>query len=85
MGGHLVKTIGIDRAKVKIGLLNLAYNLKRLLQLTAIEVQDPVAGLDDHRSDPIDILLEFLQLRTQWLALMTTDLTLSVAQIVEVL
>ncbi len=34
MGGIIVRTIGIERAKVKIGLMNLAYNMKRLLQVT---------------------------------------------------
>ena len=33
MGGHLVRTIGLVRAAVKIGLMNLAYNMKRLGQL----------------------------------------------------
>lgn len=33
MGGHLVRTIGLDRANVKIGLMNLVYNMKRLVQL----------------------------------------------------
>lgn len=33
MGGHLVRTIGLKRAKVKIGLMNLVYNMVRLLQL----------------------------------------------------
>jgi IS5 family transposase len=33
MGGHLVRTIGLARAKVKIGLMNLVYNMKRLVQL----------------------------------------------------
>lgn len=33
MGGHIVRTIGLVRAKVKIGLMNLAYNMKRLGQL----------------------------------------------------
>ena len=36
MDGHGLRTIGIERAKVKIGLLNLTYNMKRLVQLTAI-------------------------------------------------
>ena len=47
MGGHVVRTIGIERAKVKIGLMNLAYNMKRLVQLTAIDARrlaDAVAG-----------------------------------------
>jgi transposase, IS5 family len=33
MGGHLVRTIGLARAKVKIGLMNLVYNMRRLVQL----------------------------------------------------
>jgi IS5 family transposase len=33
MGGHRVRTIGLERAKVKIGLMNLVYNMKRLVQL----------------------------------------------------
>jgi hypothetical protein len=33
MGGHLVRTIGLLRAKVKIGLMNLVYNMVRLVQL----------------------------------------------------
>lgn len=33
MGGHLVRTIGLERAKVKIGMMNLVYNMKRLRQL----------------------------------------------------
>jgi IS5 family transposase len=32
-GGRLVRTIGIVRAKIKIGLLNLAYNIRRLVIL----------------------------------------------------
>jgi IS5 family transposase len=33
MGGTLVRTIGLARARVKIGLKNLAYNMRRLTQL----------------------------------------------------
>ena len=33
MGGHLVRTVGFERAKVKIGLMNLVYNMRRLVQL----------------------------------------------------
>lgn len=33
MGGHLVRTVGLKRAKVKIGLMNLVYNMMRLVQL----------------------------------------------------
>ena len=39
MGGHRVRTIGLERAKVKIGLMNLTYNMKRLVQLTAGEAR----------------------------------------------
>lgn len=39
MGGHLVRTIGLKRAQVKIGLMNLAYNMKRLVQLMAIQAR----------------------------------------------
>jgi len=33
MGGHMVRTIGILRARVKIGMMNLVYNMVRLGQL----------------------------------------------------
>ena len=33
MGGHLVRTIGLLRAQVKIGMMNLVYNMVRLVQL----------------------------------------------------
>lgn len=33
MGGHIVRTIGLLRAEVKIGLINLVYNMVRLGQL----------------------------------------------------
>jgi transposase, IS5 family len=33
MGGTLVRTIGLARAKAKIGMKNLAYNMRRLAQL----------------------------------------------------
>jgi len=33
MGGHIVRTIGLQRAKIKIGLMNLVYNMMRLVQL----------------------------------------------------
>ena len=34
MGGHIVRSIGLERAKIKIGMMNLVYNMKRLVQLT---------------------------------------------------
>ena len=33
MGGHIVRTIGRLRAQVKIGMMNLVYNMVRLGQL----------------------------------------------------
>jgi len=33
MGGTLVRTIGLVRAKARIGMKNLAYNMRRLVQL----------------------------------------------------
>lgn len=33
MGGHIVRTIGLLRARVKIGMMNLVYNMMRLVQL----------------------------------------------------
>jgi IS5 family transposase len=38
MGGHVVRTIGLARAKVKIGMMNLVYNMKRLVQLIRRDV-----------------------------------------------
>jgi IS5 family transposase len=36
MGGHYVRSIGLPRAELKIGLTNLVYNLKRLVQLEVL-------------------------------------------------
>ena len=36
MGGTLVRTIGMVRAKAKIGMKNLAYNMRRLGQLSRL-------------------------------------------------
>jgi hypothetical protein len=33
MGGHLVRTIGLERARAKITMMNLVYNMLRLTQL----------------------------------------------------
>ena len=50
MGGHVVRTIGLQRAKLKIGLMNLVYNMVRLMQLIK---RDANAGkrdlLNSHR------------------------------------
>jgi IS5 family transposase len=39
MGGHIVRTIGLARAKVKIGLMNLTYNLRRFVFLRRRDAQ----------------------------------------------
>jgi transposase, IS5 family len=36
MGGTIVRTIGIVRARAKIGLMNLVYNITRLVQLERV-------------------------------------------------
>jgi hypothetical protein len=36
MGGTLVRSIGIARAKARIGLKNLAYNMRRAVQLDGL-------------------------------------------------
>jgi hypothetical protein len=36
MGGKIVRTIGIVRAKFKIGMMNLGYNIRRLPQLKRV-------------------------------------------------
>ena len=41
MGGHLVRTIGIARARVKIALMNLAYNMRRCVLLCKRAIQAP--------------------------------------------
>jgi hypothetical protein len=44
MNGHIIRTLGLERAKVKIGLLNLTYNMRRWVPLTAIATRR-LAGL----------------------------------------
>ena len=41
MGGTLVRSIGIVRAKARIGLKNLAYNMRRYVQLERLAVAPP--------------------------------------------
>ena len=48
MGGHIVRTIGLARAKVKIGMMNLVYNMKRLGQLLKREAQAALAASNPH-------------------------------------
>jgi IS5 family transposase len=50
MGAHLVRTIGLQRAKVKIGLMNLVYNMMRLVQLIKRDMKAVNRVLmDNHR------------------------------------
>ena len=44
MGGKLIRTIGLARAEVKIGLMNMTYNLMRYLQLTKRRESVPAAA-----------------------------------------
>lgn len=48
MGGHVVRTIGLARAWVKIGMMNLVYNMKRLVQLIK---RDALAAAGVHAHD----------------------------------
>ena len=41
MGGTLVRSIGLARAKARIGLKNLAYNMRRLVQLERLAAAAP--------------------------------------------
>ena len=36
MGGTLLRSVGLARAKARIGLKNLAYNMRRLVQLNRL-------------------------------------------------
>ena len=50
MGGHTMSTIGLQRAKVKIGLMNLVYNMMRLVQLIKRDMKAVNRVLmDNHR------------------------------------
>jgi transposase, IS5 family len=50
MGGHLVRTIGLRRAEVKIGLMNLVYNMVRLVQLMRLNAKPAgPGGLNNNR------------------------------------
>ena len=48
MGGHVVRTIGLARATVKIGMMNLVYNMKRLVQLIKRDVHGARVGNHHH-------------------------------------
>ena len=41
-GRSIVRTIGLIRAQVKSGMMNLVYNMKRLVQLIVCDMNAPV-------------------------------------------
>ncbi len=43
MKGDIVRCIGIERSRIRIGLVNLAYNMLRLCQLTSLTPAAPCA------------------------------------------
>jgi len=51
MGGHVVRTIGLQRANVKIGLMNLVYNMKRLIQLIKLDATAAKRDLTNHHRE----------------------------------
>ena len=57
MGGHLVRTIRLQRAKMKIGLMNLVYNMMRLVQLIKRDVKAVTCGFTNHHREgaPIEV------------------------------
>jgi len=44
MGGHIVRTIGLERARAKIAMMNLVYNMRRLGQLLKRDGKEPGGG-----------------------------------------
>src|SRR5262249_43437867 len=45
MGGKIVRTIGIVRARFKIGMMNLGYNIRRLVQLERMAAAPRLSAL----------------------------------------
>ena len=54
MGGHITRTIGLKRAQVRIGMMNLVYNMKRLGQLIVhyTRVSGKAACVTDRKGAP---------------------------------
>ena len=50
MGGHIIRTIGIARVRAKIGMMNLVYNMKRLVQLVKRDAKKAIPQLDSTRT-----------------------------------
>ena len=46
MGGHIVRTTGIARGRVKIGMMNLIYNMRRMVQLVKRDAKAANLGID---------------------------------------
>ena len=55
MGGHLVRTIGLQRAKVKIGMMNLVYNMMRLMQLIKHDAKVISRNMTDPRGKGVPV------------------------------
>jgi hypothetical protein len=51
MGGKIVRTIGIARARFKIGMMNLGYNIRRLVQLERLAAA-PATSCNGARGRP---------------------------------
>jgi transposase, IS5 family len=51
MGGHIVRTIGIARARAKNGMMNLVYNMRRMIQLIKLDAKAAGLGIDYIRRD----------------------------------
>lgn len=56
MGGHLVRTIGQARAKVKIGLMNLVYNMVRLVQLIKRDAKAVNRVMSDNHREGLPVV-----------------------------
>ena len=46
MGGLIIRTIGIARARAKIGMMNLVYNMRRMIQLIKRDAKAANLGID---------------------------------------
>jgi transposase, IS5 family len=57
MGGHVVGTIGLQRANVKIGLMNLVYNRKRWIQLIKRDANAVKRDLMNHHRKGAPIMV----------------------------
>ena len=51
-----MRTIGLQRAKVKIGLMNLVYNMMRLVQLIKTDAKATKRGLMDKPREAVPVV-----------------------------